>query len=399
MNFDFDKHINRRGTNSYKWDNLETLFGENSILPLWVADMDFLSPPAVVEAIKKRAGQGIYGYTIYDEDYTGAIRGWFKKRFYWDIRPEWLTYCPGVVTALSMAVECFTEPGDRIIIQPPVYYPFYEVIAENGREVVGNPLEHRANTYCINYVHLEKLMQEGAKMLLFCSPHNPGGRVWTREELIRLGELCLKYEVLVISDEIHCDLALQGFTHLPFASLSPEIALNSITCLAPSKTFNIPGIQASFTVIPDDAKKARFESRLNSLNLTMPNFFVPAAVKACYGYGEEWLDQVLQYIEGNKNYALDYISGNMPQLQPMVPEATYLLWVDCRELGLTVEELKELMYQKAGVAFSEGSVYGEEGAGFIRINLACPRATLTEALIRFKKAITEKMLPSSVKSE
>lgn len=387
MKYDFAKSINRRGTNSYKWDNLEDLFGEKDILPLWVADMDFSSPPAVVEAVVKRAAQGIYGYTVYDEGYTDSIRDWFQKRFNWDVKHEYLSYCPGVVTALSIAVECFTQRGDRIIIQPPVYYPFYEVISENGRIFVKNPLEYRNDAYFINYGHLEQLMQEGAKMLLLCSPHNPGGRVWTREELVRLGNLCLKYKVLVVSDEIHCDLTFPGFPHIPFASISAEMAANSIVCLAPSKTFNIPGIQASFTVIPDSAKKALFDQKLNALNLTMPNFFIPAAVKACYRYGEEWLAEVMQYIQENKDYAIKYLSKNIPQLQTMPPQATYLLWVDCKELGLAVEDLKELMYKKAGVAFSEGSVFGEEGVGFIRINLACTRETLKEALSKFARAI------------
>lgn len=387
MVFNFDKPIDRKGTNSYKWDNLEALFGVGDVLPLWVADMDFTSPPDVVNAVMRRAAQGIYGYTIYDDEYSDIVRGWFKKRFNWDICGEWLTFTPGVVTALSLAVDCFTEPGDKIIIQPPVYYPFYDVIRENGRELVKNPLESREGSFFINFRQLEQLMQEGAKLLLFCSPHNPGGRVWTREELIRVGELCRKYKVLIVSDEIHCDLTFPGFTHIPFASVSEEIAANSITCLAPSKTFNIPGIQASFTVIPDPGKKAVFEKRLHSLNLCMPNFFIPDTVKACYKYGEEWLDQVMKYIGDNKDFALNYLLQNIPQLKPMEPQSTYLLWVDCRALGLDVNGLKELMYKKAGVAFSEGSIYGQEGEGFIRINLACPREILVEALHRLNQAL------------
>lgn len=387
MSIEFEKPVNRRGTNSYKWDNLEALFGENDLLPLWVADMDFPSPPAVIEAIRKRAAQGIYGYTIYDEEYTEAVRGWFQQRFDWTIKEEWLVNCPGVVTALSIAVETFTEPGDKIIIQPPVYYPFFEVIAANGREIVKNPLEYRGNSYFIDYGHLETKMQEGAKMLLLCSPHNPGGRVWSREELLRLGELCLKYRVLLISDEIHCDLIYPGYRQIPIASLSAELAASTITCLAPSKTFNIPGIQASFVVIPDSAKRNRFFQRLHALNLTMPNFFVPDAVKACYKYGEEWLKRVMRYVEANKDFALEYFAENMPCLKPMIPGATYLLWVDCKELGLTTDQLKEKMYKIARVAFSEGTAFGEEGEGFIRINLACPRSILQEALERFAQAI------------
>jgi len=386
MAFDFDRPVDRRGTLSYKWDQSEKLFGASDVLPLWVADMDFPSPPAVVEAIRRRAEEGIYGYTIRDEAYTDAVLDWFRRRHGWDIPREWLVDTPGVVTALSLAVELFTEPGDRVILQSPVYYPFYDVIRMNSREVAKNPLVIRDGRYETDWDQLEGLMRDGARMLLLCSPHNPGGRVWSREELVRLGELALKYGVFVASDEIHCDLVFRGHRHVPFASLSEAFARNSITCLAPTKTFNLPGIPASFAVIPDPERRRRFVARMKALSLHMASFFAPTAVKAAYGHGAEWLDAMLDYVWGNVEYALAFFAERLPELKPMRPEGTYLLWVDCRALGLDAQGIKDLMYRGAKVAFSEGSVFGSEGEGFVRINLACPRAMLREALERFARA-------------
>ncbi|QNB47846.1 putative C-S lyase [Thermanaerosceptrum fracticalcis] len=387
MKYDFDRIINRHNTYSEKWDHLEELFGSKDILPMWVADMDFQSPPAVVEAIKRRAAEGIYGYTFMDKACINAFMNWFSRRHGWKISPQWITECPGVVTALSIAVDCFTKPGDRIIIQPPVYYPFFNVVKMNGRSVVTNSLVLRDNFYTMDYTHLETLMQDGATMLILSNPHNPGGRVWSREELERLGELCHKYKVMVISDEIHCDLVFRDHKYTPFASVSSQFAENSITCVAPTKTFNLPGIQASFIVIPNEEYKRIFDYKLKTLSLTTPNFFVPVAVKACYEQGEEWLEELLQYVKGNLDFALGFIAKNLPQLEAIVPEGTYLLWVDCRKLGLDAQGMKELMYHKARVAFSEGSVFGPEGEGFVRINLACPQSVLEEGLKRFYEAV------------
>lgn len=387
MDFDFDRPVNRRGTLSYKWDQSEKLFGDADILPLWVADMDFRSPPAVVEAIRRRAEEGIYGYTIRDEAYTEAIIGWFRSRHGWDIPAGWLSDSPGVVTSLSLAIDLFTNPGDKVILQSPVYYPFYDVIRMNGREVAKNPLLIRDGRYETDWDHLESLMKGGARLMLLCSPHNPGGRVWTRDELVRLGELAAKYGVFIVSDEIHCDLVFPGHRHVPFASLSEELAMNAMVCLAPTKTFNLPGIPASFAVIPDPERKRRFDQRLKALSLHMTSFFTPVAVKAAYGHGGEWLDAMLDYVRGNVDFAISYLARHAPGLKPMRPEGTYLLWVDCRSLGLDARGIKELMYRKAKVAFNEGSVFGAEGEGFVRINLACPRATLEEALERFARAV------------
>ena len=383
MKHNFDQLIDRRDTNSYKWDQSEKLFGDADILPLWVADMDFASPPAVQEALERRAAEGIYGYTIRSEKYIDAIINWFRERYHWKIEASWLTDSPGIVTSLSLAVELFSEPGSSVILQSPVYYPFYDVIRMNGREVAANPLVIREGRYEMDFALLEHLMIQGAKLMLLCSPHNPGGRVWEREELIRLGDLCLKYNVIVISDEIHCDLALAGTTHVPFASISTPFAQQSLTLLSPTKTFNLPGLQSSFVVTSNLELKRKFDYRVKTLSLHMTNFFIPTAVIAAYNEGGLWLDELLIYLQDNVDYAMNYLAQHLPTVIPMRPEGTYLIWVDCRGLNRDVKGLKELMFREAKVAFSEGSVFGVEGAGYLRINLACPRSILAEALERF----------------
>lgn len=386
MSSRFDQVPDRRNTRSYKWDQSEKLFGSPDILPLWVADMDFESPPAVKKAIEGRAAQGIYGYTVMPDEGWDAITGWFTRRHQWPIQKNWLSTVTGVVTALSLAVELFTEPGGAVILQSPVYYPFYDVIKMNGRQVAANPLLHQNGRYEMDYAHLEKLMQDGAKLLLLCSPHNPGGRVWEREELVKLGELCRKYGVIIVSDEIHADLAYPGHKHIPIASISPELAEITVTTIAPTKTFNLPGLPAAFMVTPNPELKRKIDHRIKALSLHMTGFFSPDMILAAYNESEAWLDELLVYLKGNLEFAVDYLNSELPAVKPMVPESTYLLWVDCRGLGLDVAGLKELMYHKAQVAFNEGSTYGPEGKGFLRINLACPRSTLQEGLTRFVKA-------------
>nr|WP_245247431.1 MULTISPECIES: MalY/PatB family protein [unclassified Paenibacillus] len=383
VKYDFDRVIDRRNTNSYKWDQSHKLFGDHDILPLWVADMDFESPPAVRQALEARAAQGVYGYSIKNEAYVDSIVHWFQRRHGWTIEREWLSDVPSVVTTLSIAVDLFSEPGGSVILQSPVYYPFYDVIRMNGREVAKNPLVIRNGRYEMDYAHLEELMAGGAKLMLLCSPHNPGGRVWEREELLRLGELCLKHGVTVISDEIHCDLALPGHRHIPFASLSEELAQITLTALAPTKTFNLPGVQSSFIVTANAAMKRKFDYRVKTLSLHMTNFFTHEAVMAAYNEGEAWLDQLIEYTAGNVDYAIAYLAEHLPEVKPMRPDGTYLLWMDCRGLGLDIKGLKSLMFEKARVAFSEGSVFGTEAEGWLRINLACPRSLLEEALKRF----------------
>ncbi|MEX2462454.1 MAG: MalY/PatB family protein [Paenibacillaceae bacterium] len=389
MIHDFDQIIPRQNTHSYKWDQSQKLFGNADIIPLWVADMDFESPPAIKAALEARAAQGIYGYTIRPDGYLSAITSWFDRRHHWQINPNWITDSPGIVTSLSLAVELFSEPGSSVIIQSPVYYPFYDVIRMNGRQIAKNPLVQINGRFEIDFDHLEGLMQDGAKLLLLCNPHNPGGRVWERQELLRLGELSLQYGVLVISDEIHCDLTFTGHPYIPYASLSEEFAQNSLTLLAPSKTFNLPGLQSSIVVTPNKELKQKLDYRLKALSLHMTNYFIPDAIQAAYNEGDIWLDELLVYLEANATYALDFISREIPAIKAMKPEGTYLLWLDCHGLKLDTQELKTLMFNKAQVAFSEGSVFGSEGVGYLRINFACPRSILEEALKRFSRAVRE----------
>jgi cystathionine beta-lyase len=390
MIHNFDRIIPRLNTHSYKWDQSKKLFGNSDILPLWVADMDFESPPAIIKALQDRASQGIYGYTIRPEPYLTAITSWYNRRHDWRINPAWITDSPGIVTSLSLAVELFSEPGSSLIIQSPVYYPFYDVIRMNDHQIAKNPLIQVNGRFEIDFDHLEVLMREGAKLMLFCNPHNPGGRVWEREELQRLGELSLQYNVLIISDEIHCDFTFPGHRYVPFASLSAEFAHNSLTLLAPSKTFNLPGLQSSIAVTPNKELKQKLDYRLKTLSLHMTNYFIPDAIQAAYNDSDLWLEELLVYLHDNLNYALAFLAKEIPEIEAMRPEGTYLLWIDCRALNLDVQELKNLMFQKAQVAFTEGSIFGSEGVGYLRINFACPRSILEEALHRFSRAVKEK---------
>jgi cystathionine beta-lyase len=395
--YNFDQIIDRRNTRSYKWDQREKLFGDPDILPLWVADMDFPSPPAVQEVLKKRAELGIYGYAIRTDSYFDAIVNWFRRRHNWDIDPAWITDSPSIVTSLSLAVELFSQPGEPVVIQTPVYYPFYDVIESNGRVVAKNSLIVRNGRFEMDYDHLESLFKRGAKLLLLCSPHNPGGRVWERDELLKLGELCLQYQVTVISDEIHCDLIFPGHRHIPFASLSPKFADITVTCLAATKTFNLPGLHTSFIVASNAGLKRKIDHRLKTLSLHMAQHFAQDAVEAAYNEGEAWLDEMMAYVKGNLDYALNYFAEYLPEVKPLKPEGTYLLWLDCRELGLDAKGLKEVMFRQAKVAFSEGSVFGTEGEGWLRINLACPRSLLEQALKQFCAAAQSKPGKQSLK--
>jgi cystathionine beta-lyase len=387
VSFDFDRMIDRGNTRSYKWDQSEKLFGHKDILPLWVADMDFESPKEAVEAIQKRAAEGIYGYTIRDEAYLNAIVNWFSRRHGWHFQKEWLTDTPGIVPALSVAVQAFTEKGGKVVIQSPVYYPFFDVIHLNDRELINSPLLEVNGRLEMDFDGLETIFKNGAKLMLLCNPHNPGGRVWNRADLEKLAALVIQYDVIVVSDEIHCDMILPGHTHIPFASLSEEVANRTITTLAPSKTFNLPGLQAAFTVISNVRLKRTFDKIVKALSIHMVNFFGPVATEACYTHGDAWLDALIAYIAKNANDAIAFMEQRLPELKPMRPEGTYLLWIDCRNLGLDVSGIKDLMFNQARVAFSEGSVFGPGGEGRLRINLACPNRVLMQALEQFATAV------------
>lgn len=387
MKYDFDKIINRVGSNTAKWDEVEAKFGTKDVIPMWVADMDFRVAEPIVNALKKRAEHGIFGYTTMSDSYKEAVCNWMKKRHSWAVKKDWLIHSPGVVPALSIIIKEFTEPGDKIIIQSPVYYPFFEVVEGNGRELVCNPLKNVDGKYIMDYEDLERKMDEKVKLLILCNPHNPVGRVWKREELIKLGEICIKHNVKVISDEIHLDLVYKGHKHIPFASISDEFANNSITCFAPSKTFNIAGLQSALLSIPNKEYYERFANALAILDMRRDNCFGAVATETAYTQGEEWLDELLEYLEENLDFLVDYIKESIPKIKVDKIEGTYLVWLDCRKLGMNKKELSEFMLKRAKVALDDGYWFGEEGEGFVRINIACPRSRLEEALKRIEVAV------------
>lgn len=387
MKFDFNQQIERFCTSSYKWDQSKNLFGTEDILPMWVADMDFMSSPAVVDALINRAAHGIYGYTIMPDSYYISIIDWLKRRHGWIINKEWITHSPGVVTALSILVSCLTSPGDKVIIQSPVYPPFYDVVIQRNRKLVTNNLILEDNRYTMDLKDLEDKIDSSVKLLLLCNPHNPVGRVWDKEELERLGKICAKHNIIVISDEIHCDLIYEGNKHTPFASISEEFKMNSITCISTSKSFNLAGLKTCNLIIENSYIKELYEKKLKMLSLHSESFFGITAVEAAYNHGEEWLNQLLIYLEGNLNFLLDYFEKNINGVKVIKPQGTYLVWLDFRELGMNKENIENWMYQKAKLALNEGSMFGENGEGFLRMNIACPRGNLEEGLSRIRKAL------------
>jgi cystathionine beta-lyase len=387
--YDFDTIIDRSNNYSSKWDELGINFGRDDLLPMWVADMDFMSPKPVIETIEARAKQGIYGYTSRPESYFESVARWMKKRHDWDVKTDWMIFSPGVVPALSFIVNAFTHPGDKILVQSPVYYPFFKVIENNGRRVVNNPLLSKDGRYTMDFDDLEKKAKDPqVKLLFLCSPHNPVGRVWTEKELKKLGRICIDNNILIISDEIHQDILYPGVKHTPFASISEEFALNSITCTAPSKTFNLAGLQTSTIIIPNKIHYEVYKNFMTRIHLLRNNAFGLVALEAAYTHGEEWLDHFLEYLDGNLKTLLEGIEKDIPRIKVTKPEGTYLVWMDCREMGLDSKQLSDFMINKAKLALDDGYWFGTGGEGFQRINLACPRAYVNEALTRLKKALS-----------
>ncbi len=389
MKYDFDRVIKRKGTGSVKWDLADSIFGGSDLLPLWVADMDFQSPPEVIDVLVNRARHGIYGYTAASSTYFESFIAWFRKRHGWEIHSDWIHFSPGVVPALNLLLQTFSHPGDKVIIQQPVYYPFMNAIRNNGRVIVNNPLVLGHGKYRMDLDDLErKIITEQAKLLILCSPHNPVGRVWSKDELSLLGEICSKYNVIVISDEIHCDLTYPGIKHVPFASIADNYLMNSITCLSPSKTFNLAGLQTAGLIIANPEMQIKYKRTLECFGLTWPNLFACEALTAAYTHGGQWLDAVIEYLTDNLSFLKDFIKNNIPEITLVEPEGTYLAWIDFRKLGLDRVSLKSLLREKAGVAFDDGYIFGSpEGDGFERINIACPRILLEKALRKIVAAI------------
>ncbi len=389
--YDFDKHIDRAGTNAYKLDLREKYFGTNDVIPLWVADMDFAAPHEVQEAIQKRASHEIYGYTIRKEEFTNAIVDWCHYKHKWAIKDEWIEYSPGVVPALVFSVLAFSNPGDGVIINTPVYPPFYSVIADNERKVIKNSLVNKNGKYEIDFELFEQqASNEDTKLFILCSPHNPVGRVWTRDELLKIQAICSKHNVLVLADEIHSDLALFGNEHIPFASINELAAMNSISFMAPSKTFNIAGFSTSYVVTANNKLLEGYRKTQNRLQLHMGHLFSGVALTAAYNYGREWLGGLTSYLEDNILFIENYLKEHLPELNFFRPEATYLMWVNFKAWNMTQKELKSFLIDKAKVGLNDGISFGNEGEGYMRLNVASPRVIIEKALNQIKEAKEEK---------
>jgi cysteine-S-conjugate beta-lyase len=386
----FDQVINRKKTDSVKWDYTKRIFGVEDVLPMWVADMDFPAPDEVIDALHSRVDHGIFGYTMPGTKMEEAVTNWVSSRHSWEIDPKTITYSPGIVTAISMAIHAFTTPEDKIVVQPPVYYPFFEIAQKHKREVQYNQLLLNDNfRYEIDFYDLEeKLSDERTKLFILCNPHNPSGRVWSKEELTKIGDLCIKHNVLIISDDIHSDLLLFGNQYTPIASIRKDIANQTITCIAPSKTFNLAGLQASILLIPNDSLKRRYNEVQQLFGVMGINTLGADAMQAAYEHGSKWLDELIQYLQENVLLIEEYLMNHLPQVKIMRPESTYLVWIDVRSLNITDKELQELLLNKGKLALHIGSKFGKNGEGFLRMNIACPKETLLDGLKRLEMALT-----------
>lgn len=379
MKYDFDKTIDRRATNSYKWDS-----ATEGVLPMWVADMDFRTAPAIIDALQKRVAHGIFGYTRVPDAYYDAVTSWFSRRHGWDIDREWIIYTSGVVPAVSAVIKALTVPGDKVIVQTPVYNCFFSSIRNNGCEIVSNPLRRTADTYEMDFAALERCAADPrAKVMLLCNPHNPAGRVWTPDELTRLGNICLRNGVTVVSDEIHCELVYQGVKYTPFASLSDAFLHRSVTCVSPSKAFNIAGLQIANIVAFDNDMRSRIDKAININEVCDVNPFGVAATIAAYNEGEEWLNQLVDYLHGNYEAMAEFCRRELPEFPITRLEGTYLVWMDCSSLGMPSDALEHALLDDARLWLNAGTMYGAEGEGYMRWNIACPRSVMLDGLNRF----------------
>lgn len=389
MSYSFDQIIIRRGTDSIKYDFASKRGMPEDILPLWVADMDFQAPPEVLQVLAQRSYHGIFGYSdAAGDDYFNTIASWYAERFEWRSSPEWLVKTPGVVFAICTAIRALTEEGDAVLIQQPVYYPFSESILANGCRLVVNELVYNKGKYSVDLKDFEqKIAENHVKLFILCSPHNPVGRVWTEDELTAMGDICIKHGVKVVSDEIHADFVYPGFKHHVFAGIKPEFAEISVICTSPSKTFNMAGLQISNIFIPNMQIRRRFKREIIKTGYSQPNVMGLAACKAAYKYGAQWLEELKRYLTSNLNFTRDYIARELPQIRLVEPEGTYLIWLDFRALGLSDGELDDLIVHKAGLWLDAGHMFGAGGEGFQRINIACPRRVLQQALTQLKNAV------------
>lgn len=390
MKYDFDKIIERKGTGAIKTDVLKDRYGREDLTALWVADMDFETPEFITDALKKRLEHSLYGYTREPEEYWPTVMKWIEDHHQWKVQREWLTYIPGIVKGIGMAINALLEKDEKVIIQPPVYHPFRLITQGNKREVVYNPLhKNEDGSYSMDFDNLESVCDDKCRMLILSNPHNPSGIVWPLETLERLASFCHNRGIIVISDEIHCDMALYGHKHIPFASVSSEAAACSITFGAPSKTFNIAGIVSSYAIVPSESLRQRFYGWMQANEFCSPPLFSPIATIAAFKNGEQWRRQMLEYIEGNINWLCDFFAENIPLVKPLKPQASFLVWLDCRALNLDHDHLVDLFVNKARLALNDGETFNPGGQGYMRLNVAVPRSVLRDAMDRLRDAVNE----------
>lgn len=383
--FDFDREINREGTHSVKYDGRQAMFGKADVIPAWVADMDFAAPPAVTRALTERAQHPIYGYTVFPDSLYDALIDWLQRRHGWTVHRDWIVMCPGVVPSINAAVMAFTQPGEAVIVQPPVYFPFFSAVTQTGRKLIQNPLRIEKGRYTIDFDHLEQCAKE-AKLLLLCSPHNPVGRVWSPEELQHVQQIAIRHNLIVFSDEIHHDLIYPGHRHHVLASIANDNS-NLITAVAPSKTFNIPGLNLSALIIPDKTVRNAVTQVFNQFHVSASNPFSVAAFEAAYRDGEAWLTALLHYLQGTRTSVEHFVAEHLPDMHVIPAEGTYLLWFDCREWHMTDAQLKHFFIHQAGVGLNPGVQFGQEGSGFMRLNIGAPRQTVLGVMERIKRAM------------
>lgn len=387
MKYNFDEIIDRRDTDCIKYDRCPEIFGTNDLLPMWVADMDFRTPDVVFQAIEERSKHPVFGYTIPPKDYYTIISNWIKNLHNWETKEEWIGFLPGIVPGLSFAVQIFTEVGDEIIIQPPVYQPFIHCAEKNKRTLVYNPLKIVDGRFEMDFEDLEQKITDKTKLFILCNPHNPGGKVWSADTLNRLAEICAKHNITVVSDEIHSDMVLPGNKHTPFANVSETAKNISISYMAPSKTFNMPGLITSYYIIPNDSLRRKFNIFLEKNDLLGGNIFAYEATKAVYLRGNEWRKQMLEYVQGNINYVVEFLRKNIPAIKPMIPEASFLIFLNCKELGFEPDDLQKFFVEKVKIGMNDGRMFGPGGECYLRMNVACPRSTVEEAMKRIFESL------------
>ena len=391
MKYNFDELIDRRNTGAVKTDLCKKMFGTDDLIPLWVADMDFRTPDFIIDAINNRCKHPILGYTVPDEEYFNSIIRWIDARHGWKLERNWLGFLPGIVPGLAFAVNALTQTGDQIIIQPPVYPPFIHVPSKNDRELIYNPLKVVDGRFEMDLEDLEYKITDRTRMFILCNPHNPGGRTWDADTLIKVAEICHKHGVLVVSDEIHSDMALPGNVHTPFASVSELAEQNSITYMAPSKTFNMAGLVSSSYIIPNGEIRKKFSDFMNNSELANGNIFAYVAAQAAYENGTEWLTEMIRYIQGNVDYIVEFLGKNIPQIKPMIPQASFLIWLDCAGLEMNSHQLQDFMVKEARLGLNKGSTFGPGGEQHLRLNIGCSREVLKQAMEQLKSAINSRL--------